>query len=153
MKEDLGARFWYKLSTVRNESQYTVEQYQPSGNKPLFPFVKCLPKYHPSPKSSSRSINSTRSPFVKLNSSELRAEKSSAFDNCQPNFCLRVFDRNVPSHSMVCFQTQRIQPGNNFHLRITIKICPGSGLPLGSVDSREVILLQCRLLTFRQRPG
>ena len=45
----------------------------PSGNRPVFPFIKCLPRYHPSPKSSSRSTSSTRSPFAKLNSSGLLA--------------------------------------------------------------------------------
>lgn len=50
----------------------------PSGNNPLDPFTRLLPRYHPSPNSSSLSINSTRSPFDKLSSSELRAEKSSS---------------------------------------------------------------------------
>ena len=45
----------------------------PSGNRPVFPFIKCLPRYHPSPKSSSRSTSCTRSPLPKLNSSGLLA--------------------------------------------------------------------------------
>lgn len=49
----------------------------PSGNNPLFPFTKWRPKNHPSPNSSSRSINSTRSPLARLSSSELLAWKSS----------------------------------------------------------------------------
>ena len=44
---------------------------------------RCLPRYQPSPNSSSRSISSTRSPLVRLNSSELRATKSSAMGACQ----------------------------------------------------------------------
>lgn len=49
----------------------------PSGKRPLFPFVKCFPKNHPSPNSSSLSTSSTRSPLAKVSSSELRAVKSS----------------------------------------------------------------------------
>lgn len=41
-------------------------------------FATCRPRNHPSPNSSSRSSNSTRSPFLRLSSSELRAIKSSA---------------------------------------------------------------------------
>jgi hypothetical protein len=50
----------------------------PSGKRPLFPLTRCLPRNQPSPNSSSRSANSTRSPFARVNSSELRAWKSSA---------------------------------------------------------------------------
>lgn len=49
-----------------------------SGKSPVLPLLKCLPRNQPSPKSSSRSINSIRSPLAKLNSSALRAENSSA---------------------------------------------------------------------------
>lgn len=49
----------------------------PSGKRPLFPFVKCFPRNHPSPNSSSLSTSSTRSPLAKVSSSELRAIKSS----------------------------------------------------------------------------
>ena len=51
----------------------------PSGKSPVLPLCVCLPRYHPSPKSSSRSISSIRSPFVRLISSELRASKSSEY--------------------------------------------------------------------------
>lgn len=50
----------------------------PSGNKPVLPFWICFPKYQPSPKSSSRSISSILWPLDKLNSSGLRASKSSS---------------------------------------------------------------------------
>ena len=49
-----------------------------SGKSPVLPFFKCFPRNQPSPKSSSRSISSIRSPLARLNSSALRAENSSA---------------------------------------------------------------------------
>lgn len=45
----------------------------PSGNRPVLPLTMCFPKNQPSPNSSSRSNNSTRSPFASVNSSELLA--------------------------------------------------------------------------------
>jgi len=50
----------------------------PSGKRPLSPVSVFLPRNHPSPKSSSRSISSTRSPRDKVSSSGLRAWNSSA---------------------------------------------------------------------------
>ena len=48
----------------------------PSGKRPVLAFPMCRPRNHPSPNSSSLSINSIRSPFARLNSSSLRATKS-----------------------------------------------------------------------------
>jgi len=50
----------------------------PSGNRPFSPVSVFLPKNQPSPKSSSRSISSMRSPRLRLSSSGLRAMNSSA---------------------------------------------------------------------------
>ena len=50
----------------------------PSGNRPFSPVSVFLPKNQPSPKSSSRSISSMRSPRLRLSSSGLRAINSSA---------------------------------------------------------------------------
>lgn len=41
----------------------------------------------------------------------------------------------------------------NSHLRTTIRICPGSGRPLGSIDGRDAISPQCWLLTVRLTPA
>jgi hypothetical protein len=49
----------------------------PSGNRPVSPVSVFLPRYQPSPKSSSRSISSMRSPRARLSSSGLRAWNSS----------------------------------------------------------------------------
>lgn len=49
----------------------------PSGKRPVLPLVIWRPRNQPSPKSSSRSMSSMRSPFARLNSSGLRAMKSS----------------------------------------------------------------------------
>jgi hypothetical protein len=51
--------------------------YVPSGKSPLSPLSVFLPRNQPSPKSSSRSISSTRSPRARLSSSGLRAWNSS----------------------------------------------------------------------------
>ena len=56
----------------------------PSGNRPVPPLFMCRPRYHPSPKSSSRSISSIRSPFARLSSSGLRATKSCTTSNIEP---------------------------------------------------------------------
>ena len=61
----------------------------PSGNSPLLPFCICLPRYHPSPKSSSRSMSSILSPFDRLSSSLLRASKSSGV-SCQSSNLLKI---------------------------------------------------------------
>lgn len=50
----------------------------PSGKRPLSPVSVFFPRNHPSPKSSSRSISSMRSPRARLSSSGLRAWNSSA---------------------------------------------------------------------------
>lgn len=50
----------------------------PPGKSPLPSRPRCFPRYHPSPKPSSSSTNSIRSPRLKVNSSALRASKSSA---------------------------------------------------------------------------
>lgn len=49
-------------------------------------------------------------------------------------------------------QSQTTQQQNS-HLRTTIKICPGSGRPLGSIDGRDAISPQCWLLTVRLTPA
>lgn len=63
----------------------------PSGNSPVLPFCRCLPRYHPSPKSSSRSMSSIRSPLYKLSSSGLRASKSSMIDVLVSLRCFQCF--------------------------------------------------------------
>ena len=68
----------------------------PSGKSPLLPVCKCLPRYHPSPKSSSRSMSSILSPFVRLSSSELRASKSS-------ELCISLA---LPRNAFPCNQTR-----------------------------------------------
>jgi hypothetical protein len=50
----------------------------PSGNSPFSPLSVFLPRNQPSPKSSSRSTSSMRSPRLRLSSSGLRATNSSA---------------------------------------------------------------------------
>jgi hypothetical protein len=50
----------------------------PSGKRPLSPVSVFLPRNQPSPKSSSRSMSSMRSPRRRLSSSGLRARNSSA---------------------------------------------------------------------------
>lgn len=54
-----------------------VDGGSPSGKRPVLPLVICRPRNQPSPKSSSRSMSSIRSPFARLSSSGLRARKSS----------------------------------------------------------------------------
>ena len=49
-------------------------------------------------------------------------------------------------------QSQTTQQQNS-HLRTTIKICPGSGRPLGAIDGRDAISPQCWLLTVRLTPA
>ena len=58
----------------------------PSGNNPFSPLSVFFPKNQPSPKSSSRSISSMRSPRLRLSSSGLRAINSSAVV-CQQCCC------------------------------------------------------------------
>ena len=55
------------------------EQDAPSGNRPFSPVSVFLPRNQPSPKSSSRSMSSMRSPRLRLSSSGLRATNSSVW--------------------------------------------------------------------------
>lgn len=49
----------------------------PPGKRPVPPFAKCFPRYHPSPNPSSSSTSSILSPRRRVNSSSPRASKSS----------------------------------------------------------------------------
>lgn len=62
------------------------QRHVPSGNRPFSPLSVFLPRNQPSPKSSSRSISSMRSPRLRLSSSGLRARNSSAVA-CQQCTC------------------------------------------------------------------
>jgi hypothetical protein len=72
-----GAIRVYTANGCQRENGKLDHGHIPSGKRPLLPFFKCLPRYQPSPNSSSLSSNSTRSSFDRLSSSELRASKSS----------------------------------------------------------------------------
>ena len=148
----------------------------PSGKSPLAPFIKCLPRYHPSPKSSSRSISSTLSPLSKLSSSELRAEKSSECIELvvwkMNGFALQVrrtrgTGLTLRFHLDIIFRP-RSSPEhdhsmvkNAHHLRMTIRIWPGSGLPCSGLagasanglDAILVLILGLLRSWFRQGPG
>lgn len=102
----------------------------PSGNSPVVPFTKCLPRNQPSPKSSSRSISSIRSPRDRVNSSGLLATKSSAA------FCMSV------DSSSVAMRIQHEAP----HLRTTFEQDKGSSL----TDCKQYIP---RAGLFHVRPG
>jgi hypothetical protein len=93
------------------------------------PFLTCFPRYQPSPKSSSRSINSTISPFDKVSSSELRAEKSSSEVNVSTEHHIRNTMRD--NSSGICrihLRLSSIEDVVRSHLRITMRCCPISGL-------------------------
>jgi hypothetical protein len=65
----------------------------PSGNRPLSPVSVFLPRNQPSPKSSSRSISSMRSPRLRLSSSGLRARNSWTTTSWSPGLHCSVWDR------------------------------------------------------------
>lgn len=88
----------------------------PSGNKPVLLVCVCLPKYHPSPKSSSRSMSSILSPLARLSSSLLRASKSSArlTISTTSNFDLGLDMCDSASCTVYIRMTRRISPGRAF---------------------------------------
>ena len=61
-----------------SEDGLSIDRSLPPGNKPVPSRPKCFPRYQPSPNPSSSSTNSIRSPRLNVNSSALRASKSSA---------------------------------------------------------------------------
>jgi hypothetical protein len=79
----------------------------PSGKSPFSPVSVFFPKNQPSPKSSSRSISSMRSPRLRLSSSGLRARNSSAVP-CQLGlytFTYRVLtddDERIAGFARLC---------------------------------------------------
>ena len=144
----------------------------PSGKRPLFPLTMCLPKYHPSPNSSSLSSSSTRSPFARLNSSELRAWKSSAKreGQCQRLSLVsstsdehsgdaagrvRLLDREMCGLEAMGEANSR--RGARADLRITSRISPTTGLfGLGAamVVPRRAARVAARVrLSGRERKG
>ena len=72
----LWVRVSYTLRYISITSPSSLYACLPSGKRPVRALPRCRPRYHPSPKSSSFSISSMRSPFARLNSSSLRATKS-----------------------------------------------------------------------------
>lgn len=77
----LEVQWWCTLQADLSQRSYwdlSGAPIIPSGKRPMLLLCACFPRYHPSPKSSSRSISSIRSPLDRLNSSGLRASKSSA---------------------------------------------------------------------------
>lgn len=88
----------------------------PSGKRPLSPLTVFLPRNHPSPKSSSRSISSMRSPRARLSSSGLLAWNSSA-TSCQP----AVSPSPTVGRVQECMN-RRFEGANS---RTTIKMSPG----------------------------
>lgn len=118
----------------------------PSGNSPVLLFNKCRPKYHPSPNSSSRSTNSTLSPFIKLNSSGLRAVKSSAHQISSNSNAHRSKTSTEPRHKRAqaashCSWHHDLRKAiREGHLRMTRRIEPGSGRPPKASDAWETLL-------------
>lgn len=126
--------FWARWQ----ELYYREEAFLPSGKRPVAPLVRCRPRYHPSPNSSSRSMRCTRSPFDKVNSSELLAEKSSVWR------CISIEHGSsvsltgekgyrIPSRGQSSLSPRR----RNINLRITIKVSPGLGFSLGCCGAVE----------------
>lgn len=97
----------------------------PSGNRPVLSSSVFFPRNHPSPKSSSRSMSSMRSPCVRLSSSGLRAWNASA--RCTSVCCSSL------TNAFVLDLGYRIE--GQGYLRTTTRRSPGRQFSVRCLDA------------------